>query len=399
MTVDWKEFAQDHWDRGPAVLTAPPPAGLDRLHDLTVRSSAPFRAGTRFWVMPDVRLVAGDGWLRAPGALLPDAADPTLAAYLDRLAADAPGPGHLLTVRQPLLLDFTLWAAVRAAIAGLWREVGWPNLPLTAEILAGDRFTQHAGAAEPPTHAALTWILRGRMDVRLWDERQGAPPAEIADPERESAGVEALSGGAGDLLYWPGDRRHVDTYRDRCVALRLRIPVDRRLPFTALRDLLAEQVHAARGGDETVPYFPLGAPDAALDHLTALGDDLRDLVGGERLRRTLRVRWAALRSAAGLEPIPAPRDAVPLTGATRVRRTAEIVRMPDGPRHEVWAVNGNVFTLPAAAADRVYDALPDGEEREVAEVCRELGDDKNVTALLERLYRLRGVDLSEGPAR
>ncbi|MFF8444517.1 hypothetical protein ACF07U_27040 [Streptomyces californicus] len=402
--VDWELFARNHWDREPVRLAAPPPFGLDRVHPLNVASCAPFRAGTRFWVMPDVRFLAGDGWLRAPGALLPDADDPTLDAHLDRLDADLGGQGYLLTVRQPLLLDHALWSAVRDAVSGLWRQVGWPNLPVVAEVLTGDRFTQHVGAAEAPTHAALTWVLRGRMDVTLWDERGGPPPETIADPDRGVPGTRALSAGAGELLYWPGDHRHVDVYRDRCVALRLRVPVDRTLPFTALRDLLADLVHAGRGGDETVPYFPFGpgtavdGPDGVLPRLTALGDDLRTVVDGEHLRRTLRIRWAALRSAAGLEPIPAPREGAAITRSTRFRRTGEIVRMADGPAHEVWAVEGNVFTLPRAAGDRVYAALGDGGETGADEVCRALGADGDgnaatVLALLDKLYRLRGIDL------
>ncbi|MCF6466990.1 hypothetical protein FAF44_00995 [Nonomuraea sp. MG754425] len=404
--IDWEQFARRYWGREPARLRARPPAGLDRIHALIVRSCAPFRAGTRFWVMPDVRFLLGDGWLRAPGARLPDLADRTLDDYLDRLDADVSGQGYLLTVRQPLLLDFVLWSAVREAISGLWRAVGWPNLPVLAEVLIGDRFTQHVGAAETPTHAALTWVLRGRMDVRLWDERQGPPPAEIADPDHDLDGVRTLSATAGELLYWPADRRHVDTYRERCVALRLRIPVDRRLPFTALRDLLADLVHGRQGNDESVPYFPVGPgtgiddPDGVLPHLTALGDELRAVVDGDGLRRLLRVRWAALRSAAGLEPIPVPREGVPMTGETRVRRSGEIVRMPDGPGHEVWAINGNVFTLPGAAGDRVLAALRDGEETTVAEVCHAIGaGDRSVLALLDRLYRLRGIDVVEEPVR
>ncbi|UBU09016.1 hypothetical protein [Nonomuraea gerenzanensis] len=400
--VDWALFGRRHWAREPALLSAPPPLGLDRIHALTVESCAPFRAGTRFWVMPDVRFLAGDGWLRAPGTLLPGTAEPALDAYQDRLDADLAGQGYLLTVRQPLLLDHASWAAVRDAIRGLWRAVGWPNLPLVAEVLIGDRFTDHAGAAEPPSHAALTWVLRGRMDVRLWDERRGPPPVAIADPRRQPDEAPVLSAGAGELLYWPGDRRHVDTYRERCVALRLRIPDDRRLPFTALRDLLADLVHARQGHDESVPFFPFGpgsrvdGPGGVLPRLTALGDELRAVVDGEQLRRTMRVRWAALRSAAGLEPIPEPREGVPMTPETRIRRSGEIVRMPDGPGHEVWAVDGNVFTLPAAASDRLFAALGDGEEIGVAEVCRAAGaagDDRNVLALLGRLYRLRGIEV------
>ncbi|MFP8885360.1 hypothetical protein [Streptomyces mangrovi] len=414
--IDWALFGQRYWGGRPARLPARPPAGLPELYALTVRSCAPFRAGTRFWVMPDVRMLVGDGRLRAPGALLPDTGDRTLDDYLGRLDSDVHGQGYLLSVRQPLLLDYALWSAVRAAVSGLWREVGWPNLPVTAEVLVGDRFTEHTGAAEAPTHAALTWVLRGRMEVRLWDESDGPPPAGIADPEHGPEGVRTMSAGAGELLYWPGDRRHVDVYRERCVALRLRIPVDRRLPFTALRDLLADLVHGRRGHDETVPYFPFGRgsrvddEDGALSHLTALGGELRTLVGGEQLNRTLRVRWAALRSAAGLEPIPVPREGVPLTRHTRIRRTGEIVRMPDGPGQVVWAVNGNVFSLPRAASDRVYPALGDGEETGVADVLRAMGaggdgdddgdgdGDQGVLALLDKLYRLRGIDVAEVPA-
>ncbi|OEV04685.1 hypothetical protein AN216_05970 [Streptomyces oceani] len=406
-------FGERYWERRPARLRSRLPVGIDRIHALTVQACAPFRAGTRFWVMPDVRFLAGDGWLRAPGGKLPEPTDRTLDDYLDRLDSELAGQGYLLTLRQPLLLDYALWSAVRDAVDGLWRQVGWPNLPVVAEILIGDRFTQHVGATEEPTHAALTWVLRGRMDVRLWDEGNGPPPASVADPEQDLEGVRTLRAEAGELLYWPSHQRHVDTHGERCVALRLRIPVDRRLPFTELRDLLADLVHGRQGHDETVPYFPFGPgtrveePGGVLPHLTTLGQELRTVLDGEQLRRTLRIRWAALRSAAGLEPIPEPRAGVVLTPETRVRRTGEIVRMPDGHRQEVWAVNGHVFTLPRAAGNRVLEALPREGETSVREVCAALGaggsgggngNDRTVLALLDKLYRLRGIDVLEVPA-
>lgn len=399
--VDWAEFAERYWERQPVRLPAKPPADLRSLYGTTVEACAPFRAGTRFRMKPNVTFLLGDGWLRAPGGRLPHAGDRTVDDYHDRVDREAAGHGYLLTVEQPLLLDFALWSAVRETIAGLWREVGWPNLPLVAEVLIGDSFTQHAGVVTAPEHAVMTWVLRGTMRVRLWDDSAGPAPAAVADPDQELAGVRSLEASAGELLYWPAAYRHADTYTGRCVALRLRVPLDRRLPVTAVRDLLADLVHARHDHDETVPYFPFGPasaiddPGGVLTHLTSLGDELRDVVESEELRRTLCVRWAALRSAAGLEPIPAPREAVTLTLESRIRLASEIVRMPDRPGQEVWAVNGHFFALPSAAAARVFAQLRSSADTGVAELRRIVGvqDPSSMLALVDKLYRLRAVEV------
>ena len=264
------------------------------------------------------------GRLRAPGDLLPDAADASATGYADRLRARLAGEGFLLTVTQPFVLDFVLWHQLRAAVAGLWQEVGWPILPVETELLVGDRFTDHSGWTDFASHAELIWVLHG--SVRM-------PP---------------LSAGPGELLYRPPGRRHTMEYGERCVTLRLRIPADPALLGPALREVLADLVHRERGSEVT--YV-----DASVDPRSALADltgTVGRIAGSPELSRALRRQWAARRSAAGLEPAPPARRGVAIDSARRVRVTGEIVRLPDGPDHVLWAANGHAFPLGGGAGER-----------------------------------------------
>jgi hypothetical protein len=403
--VDWAEFGRRYWNREPVRLRASAPVQLQQVYEMTVEAAAPFRAGLRYRVLPDVRFVIGDAQLRAPGTLLPDSADRTVNGYFDRLDAALPGEGYLLAAAQPLALDFALWAAMRASFAGLWREVGWPNLGMTTEFLIGDRFAQHSDLSCPPTHAVLTWVLHGSLDLRLWDEWMGTPPAGAADPNSDVPAAHRLRANAGDLVYWPATRRWADIGADRCVAVRVRIPVDGRLAFNAVRDLVYATMQPGRGFDALVPYFPvtdsttMDDSDGLVDHLGVLGRRVREAATSGDLVRTLRVQWAARRSAAGLEPIPPAREGRNWCPDDLVRVSAEIVRMADDASRELWAVNGHVFALQAESAEHLYSVLPHDTAVDVAAACHAAGPGEQaerMLALLNTLYRLRGIDLVEG---
>lgn len=131
--------------------------------------------------------------------------------------------------------------------------------------------------------------------------------------------------------------------------------------------------------------------------MIAVGEATRAAVGGAQLPAALRTRWAAWCSSAGLEPAPEPRADVPLVPGQRLRVVRAIVRVPDGPGRRIWAVNGHAFPIGGAAGERIAQQLWPGRELTVGELCRAVGADEHngvVTALLRKLYRLRGIDLT-----
>ncbi|WP_163507247.1 hypothetical protein [Fodinicola acaciae] len=355
--MTWPEIAE-HWDRDPVVVPATPPLGPADVFAAIVRASAPFRAGTRFQALPDVRFRAGDGVIRAPGGLLPGDGDADLDGYLDRL-----DQACLLTVEQPLLLDFALWSAVRDRLAELWRLVGWPLLPVVPEFVIGHRIADQSDTA---THAVLAWVLRGTV-------RADSGPVH-----------------EGELAYWPQAPRL--TYDERCLVLRLRVPTDQRLAFLAVKDLLADAMQARRGSDAV----PFGGDPAV--QVGAVATELRECVRDPAIERMLRVQVAKRRSAGGLEPVPPPRAAVELTVRDRVRRTADVLRLPDGPGRWIWAVNGHGVPLAGSAAERVLAELPMHRDVLIGDLCQAVGaGDRSgsVTALLGMFYRLHAIQLVE----
>ena len=190
--MNWDDFALRYWNRAAAVVPCPAPVPLQRAYDAIVTASVPFRAGTRFFTLPDVRLFVTEGRLRAPGGLLPDAADATAEDYVKRLDADLPGSGYLLAVEEPLMLDFALWFGVRNMISGLWRQIGWPDLPVSAELAVGSGDTHHDALTSPPQHATMVWVLRGTALARLWPECSGPPPAAVAEHAADVSGMLTL---------------------------------------------------------------------------------------------------------------------------------------------------------------------------------------------------------------
>ncbi|GAA3017900.1 hypothetical protein GCM10020229_31430 [Kitasatospora albolonga] len=386
--TDWTELLAPAWGKQPALLKAAAPTDPEHLHRTVVAACAPFRAGTVFRTFPQVRLHTALGWLGAPGRLLPDAEDPTPAAYRTRLrrgpAGSGPDTGFLLSVRQPLHTDYALWTSVRDSLERLWQRVGLPCLPVEAELTEGDDHTRLRGLAAPSDHAVLTWVLGGTLEAEL----------------READGsFRVLRATAGELLHWPEGSRWRERHLDGCLTLRISVPRAPHLAAGAVKILLAEEVRDRLEYDGTVPCLPYPPPDGGpADPMLAIGEAARAAAGGPELPAALRTRWAAWRSSAGLEPAPEPREDVALVPGQRLRVVREVLRQPDGPGRRIWAVNGHAFPIGGAAGELVAQELAVGRELTLAELCRAVGaDERNaaVTALLRKLYRLRAIELTE----
>jgi hypothetical protein len=365
--VAWADFPTRHWNRAPARLRQDAAIDVASAYAAIVTAAEPFRAGVRAGALPDVRLQMADGLLRAPGDLLPGEADPTPDAYASRLG----GQQFVLTVEQPLLLDFALWARVRALVAPLWRIVGTPTVPVVTELVLGRGApTQHGNG-----DGALIWVLSGDLEL--------------------DAGGDVLSGAPGDVVYVPPGHRYDLRYGSGCLLLRLRISGDSRLVVAAVKDLAAAWLQRRRG-PSSVPWLPYPPPRddggalPVIDLLAETSDAVATFGASPELARLLRTTWAKRVSAGALEPAPRPREPIDLRPGQRVRANHAIVRMPDDDGW-ICAVNGYAFLARHTAVD-VLARLHTGEPTTVEDLCAGHGQEA-VLALLQRLYTLRGVDV------
>lgn len=389
--IDWSRLLP-HWDRRPYCL----PGVAHRLTPerafaLIVQAAAPFRAGTRFMALPDVRFYLDGGLMRAPGDLLPGEEDRDAPAYVRRVRERLHGARFQLRVSQPLFLDERLWSATRDLLAGLFAAIGCPALPVDAAFWVGDAQPQTLGARLDPRHACLRLPLLGASEVRLWRSR----------PRRERAPEQILRARPGELLCWPGRRWYEEADDGATLGLALAIPTHAADAMIAAKNLLAEQVDDALGEDERVAMlaFPPRAGRhgiAALAPLTRVGAAATAAVAGGGLERALRLTWAARASAWALEPVPAPREESALheDDCVQLDPRSPLLRLRDGEGW-VWAINGHVFAMPEhPRAQQLLDELRDGQRQRVADLCRSQRRgriDRGVLDLLQRLYALRAV--------
>ncbi|MET8472113.1 hypothetical protein ABZY90_04560 [Streptomyces sp. NPDC006422] len=375
-----RRFAETHWAREPVVVTDAPPLGLNPADAHALLLAAADRPAP----VP-LRLSTSDGEIVEPGPLLPRRTDRSLSAYVDRLAS-APlldGDGWLLTATDPLSRDFAAWSRVRDALSALWTYVGWPAVPVTAELTVGDRHHALAEAGDPGA-ACLAWVVDGELTVRVRPEHTGT--------EYE------LRARAGDLLHWPAGSRHLDHRAGPCVLLRLSVP-GRAGAAVSLVTSAAASLVRSRTPDTSLPHPLPARTDGRLRPPSQLAAPTRlftEALRDPALERALLERWAALRSTAGLTPAPAPRPAVPLTARHRLLRASEIIRVAAGPHgDELWAANGHVWPVRGRAADRLLGLLRTAHEpRTVADLARAAklpARSPLLRSLLRELCRSRAV--------
>ncbi|WP_426757303.1 hypothetical protein [Myxococcus sp. Y35] len=386
-TSDWARFARTHWEKSPTRLRLshpliPPEQAFQGL----VSVSAPFRFGTRFRALPDVRFFADTARLRAPGTLLPGDADASVEAYLQRIGRElGASRGFQCFVEQPLMLDYAQWERVRGFIDGVLAQVGVPVLPIVSDLWLGRFSEAPQGAARREHHSRFTVVLQGRLRARQWTK----DPSRARDVEAE----------AGDVLYAPSHVWQEETSEEGALVLRLWIPVRGSEPLDAVKDVAVKLLNAQYGEDGTVPYLPCSGKRgrARVPRLAHAASALRDVTHGPDLQQVLRITWAQRVSASALEPVPPPRPHEPLEEDAFVRKTlpGRVVRMQDSPGQWLWAVNGHAFAGPGPFAAHVLDALAPGVPVRVGALWslgRGASQREQVRSLLETLHALRGIE-------
>ena len=339
---------------------------------------APFRDGTRFRVLPDVRFWRDAARLRAPGAALPGPSDRTLAAYRARLADDggsadtsADTSTFALRVDEPLLADALLWQAARALLRDALGADTIPVLPVAATL------TLHAGDAPAPWtwpagHTRLMAVLDGAL--RLADGRIVA---------------------SGDALWWPAG---AGAPPDDAGALLLSLCIATDPATIAqavaeatearLRDLLERQ-WPDDGAVEMQPYPPtLGARGLAPPPaLRAVAQALSASSLHDALAEALEFDACLRASSRGLLPIPG-RQRAPLADDARVRLHGDgVIRRLLDDRRWLLAVNGHAQCIEAGAAwRRAWTGLCSDAPQRVGDLLGRARDRDAMRAALDALH-------------
>lgn len=395
--VDWSPL-WPHWDRRAALApgAGAPPLPPRRAFALIARAAEPFRAGTRFMALPDVRFYRDGAQLRAPGDLLPGAEDrDDPQRYLQRVRERLDGARFQLRVAHPLFLDYPLWARTRALLAPLFARLGLPALPVEASLWIGDADAATLGLRLAPRHVLIQLPLLGACALRSWRTR----------PAPGRAPAHSLRARPGEALCWPGRHWHELGDEDGCLGLALRVPVRGGDAMIAAKDALADRVDGELGADERVAMLDFPPPRAqrgatALAPLARVAAAMRTALADGELERSLRAGWLERVSAGALEPVPVPR------APARLRAGDEVECDPRNPllrlREDAgwrWAVAGHSFAMPDhPRLDRLLAQLRSGEAARVSALCaresgRESGRgvDPDLVAVLQRLYELRGL--------
>ena len=203
--IDWDPMVRAHRAGEVGRLrTRRPASSADRAWRAVVAASAPFRLGTRFRAVPDVRLYAGDALIASPGDQLPGPDDRTLDDYVARVAGRAAG-GFQLVVTDPGVVDYALWAEVRDLARGLLAQIGVPILPVVSELVLGTFARTPRGFTRRMHCAVVTAVLAGRLRTRIWRRLWQPSPNEIRDFDAHRPDQVATAR-AGDVMYLPADR-------------------------------------------------------------------------------------------------------------------------------------------------------------------------------------------------
>ncbi|MBW8851658.1 MAG: hypothetical protein JF600_12810 [Xanthomonadales bacterium] len=293
---------------------------------------APFREGTRFQALPDVRFWGDGARQRAPGARLPGVGDRTATVYRARLQA-AGLSSFALRVDEPLLADAPLWQAARALLSDAFGANRAPVLRVSAAL------TLCSGVERPPWtwragHARLVAVLQGRLRIG----------GEVGDVS------------AGDAAWLPA--RMAVPQDPGALLLVLSIAADpatiRSATRVAAEDLLLRLLERRRPDPGTVAMLPSppaidGACGVAtIPALRALAQALAAAPLHATLAEAVALDAALRTSSLGLTPRP-PQAPAPLRDGARLRLCAQgIVRQRLDDARWLFAVNGH----PLIADDR-----------------------------------------------
>lgn len=346
-----------------------------------VRACRPFRHGTRFDALPNVRFGIDGARIAAPGDSLPASADHSVSAYWRRMAATWAASTIELRIDEPLWLEYPLWSAARKVLRAATGPTQVPLLPVSSTLVSlnSPAETRRRGTGSA-TRDLVQVMLSGSSRWRFCGEDITVEP--------------------GEVLFVPADAEDAWCLTSQAFWLELKIPRPAPSDFDAEAEAMMVRLLEAAGQDDGIrTNLPLPAPcgeHGALSPLSDLGRVARQLAAGRlhgALRQALEVSWLQRISAHALEPVPMPAEPDRLRRSDRVRLCPDsVVRRRVGEHGWLLAVNGHVQVMPnTQVLTRLWRQLCSGEVHRVGDLIDRKDEAGTILNVLNRLLAQRGL--------
>ncbi|PYC87411.1 hypothetical protein C7C46_04850 [Streptomyces tateyamensis] len=215
--VDFAGFAE-HWNRRPCVVRGLDEFGTVDVYELYARIGAAVRAGTHRRP-DDVKLFTAPPGPPDLGRLLPAAAEPDFAGYAARVSAEL-GRDWSFVLNSAQAFSPELYRLAREVLLRLRGTADGLPAGLSDCFLVGGSYATGPTRIHKDTADVFLYVAQGVKTMLLWPYEvlvDQAPPD--SDPEHNFVPLKVtpdeiaaeplrLTGGPGEVLYWPASYWH-----------------------------------------------------------------------------------------------------------------------------------------------------------------------------------------------
>jgi hypothetical protein len=415
----WRHFVVNHWETKPLTFRDPD-SGLCDEHAVfngIKSAAADLREGT-IRDHRDVTFHLENAVLVDPGPYLPHPPE-SLEQYLARLEHLLPRQPFTLLVNNFQEFSPSLCLCMRRFARSLFEHLGWLPAGMVSSHVMLARYTVSPFAVHKDPNSVFTFLIRGEKTLRVWPfevfaDRTQQPCAvhrqlNLYDFDYRSflnQGI-ALTGQAGDVLYWPSTYWHVgETEADDSIHISLHFTFDvHSEPRGEVVDLLHKLVEGSLSENDWHSGYPVDClySNCAIQTPVKLIQTLRTFTDQmqETIEDSIGALWLGRMSAQGFWTLAKPADNGTAESASTDFATATLRADPIfsvywtiiGERVKL-AAHGRVIEFPLRAwTNKILAAFADRRPFKASEFVQPTDPAwDEITVLMTKLIAIRAVE-------
>jgi 50S ribosomal protein L16 3-hydroxylase len=409
----WSCFKDRYWEKEPGLfsqLFEKPLISPSEAFDAAVCASGLYRerddnVAIRFYIEEGEIASALSKYLPRPS-------DGSLANYARRISRQINHRRFGFVLGEIQMYRVSIWQSLRDFLHDFYTHTGIPLQPAGATLFIGDYkktpFGVHRG-----TSGNFKFIVDGRKRMRLWPSthfRNDPRGDHFLNYERDLKASTALTGGPGDVIYWPSDswhsgenRRGVSTSISLALFVEDRLSVQQEVLNEAVR--YTQQKLDARGpthsfagdGSDTRRIRPLIKKTGKIFAKITEDPALEEVVVARYLNRITALGFTAV-------PPPAKADKLKSDSFIRLDPAYPVKWVRHSDQEIICSANGHSFLISAhPSVPRLFQLLNRGDRHRVGDlvdryagICqtdeyRFEAKRKDISDVLTKLLSLRAI--------